>query len=177
MCWSGVAHAQSLVDVANKEKKRRTEVDGRLEGDLGARLGPGTLDRRFRRLRRPTGSVAEDTGGESAEDQTEADETKTREYWQSRVAESKKKIADLESKLQSPENDWGGGMRTDVNPVGQRNLSGRQEMLKASSPVPGPNLQKSRMKRAAQECQPAGFASSGKDNDGEYYFGPAGASR
>ena len=74
------------------------------------------------------GSVAEDAGGEGDEDESEADETKTREYWQNRVAGSKKKIADLESKLQSPENDWGGGMRTDVNPVGQRNLSGRQEI-------------------------------------------------
>ena len=121
----GVAHAQSLVDVANKEKKRRTEVDGDSkvisERDLGRGRGsplPASAP--------ADGSVAEDTGGEAEED--EADETKTREYWQSRVAESKKKIADLESKLQSPENDWGGGMRTDVNPVGQRNLSGRGDV-------------------------------------------------
>ena len=124
---SGVAYAQSLAEVAKEEKKRRAEVEG----------GTEVISDRDLRSQRSSplpsssvaeGSVAEDAGGEGDEDESESDETKTREYWENRVAGSKKKIADLESKLQSPENDWGGGMRTDVNPVGQRNLSGRQEI-------------------------------------------------
>lgn len=123
---AGAAYAQSLVDVAEKEKKRRTEVKGDAkvisERDLGrGRSSPLPASAPAE------GTVAEDAGDKGEEDESETDETKTREYWQNRVAESKKKIADLESKLQDPENDWGGGMRTDVNPVGQRNLSSRQE--------------------------------------------------
>ncbi len=124
---SGVAYAQSLAEVAEKEKKRRTEVEGSSkvisERDLRTRrssLLPSSAP--------AEGGVAEDAGREDDKNEPEADETKTREYWQNRVAASRKKMADLESKLQSPENDWGGGMRTDVNPVGQRNLSGRDEI-------------------------------------------------
>ena len=124
---SGAAYAQSLAEVAEKEKKRRTEVEGSSkvisERDLRTRrssLLPSSAP--------AEGGVAEDAGREDDKNEPEADETKTREYWQNRVAASRKKMADLESKLQSPENDWGGGMRTDVNPVGQRNLSGRDEI-------------------------------------------------
>ncbi len=124
---SGAAYAQSLVEVADKEKKRRTGVEGSSKVISERDLGRGRSSP-LPESAPAEGSVAEDAGGAGDEDQSEADETKTREYWQNRVAQSKKKIADLESKLQNPENDWGGGMRTDVNPVGQRNLSGRQEI-------------------------------------------------
>ena len=126
---SGVAYAQSLAEVAKEEKKRRTEVEGNTkvivisERDLGrGRSSP------LPESAPAEGGVEEDAGGEGDEDESEADATKTREYWQNRVAGAKKKIEVLESKLQSPENDWGGGMRTDVNPLGQRNLSGRQKI-------------------------------------------------
>jgi hypothetical protein len=65
---------------------------------------------------------------EGEEGETEEDETETREYWQERIAAANKKVQDLETRLQSDEVNWGGGLRTDVNPIGQKNLSQRQEI-------------------------------------------------
>jgi hypothetical protein len=115
-----------LAEVAKKEKKRRSEVQGSTKV-----ISERDLRSAGRSTPLPSSAAASAEGGESAENaaedgEDEPDETKTREYWQNRVSASKKKIADLEERLQRPENDWGGGMRTDVNPVGQRNLSQRQ---------------------------------------------------
>lgn len=126
----GSVLAQSLGEVAEKEKKRRSETKGTAKVISERELQSG---RRVTPL--PSDSAPAAGGeGEAASDELatgqepEVDETKTREYWQSRVNTSKEKIATLEERLQSPESDWGGGMRTDVNPVGQRNLSQRQEI-------------------------------------------------
>ncbi len=125
---SGSAFAQSLAEVAEKEKKRRSEVKGTTKVISERELQTG------RRVTPLPSDSAPAAGGEVAgtEEATgqepEVDETTTREYWQSRVAASREKVAALEERLQSPESDWGGGMRTDVNPVGQRNLSQRQDI-------------------------------------------------
>ena len=130
---SGTAFAQSLTEVAEKEKKRRSEVKGSTKVIV---ISDRELQTGRRETPIPAASAAApaEGGGEAesaadaGEQEPEVDETKTREYWQNRVTASKQKIADLEVKLQSPESDWGGGMRTDVNPVGERNLSQRQEL-------------------------------------------------
>lgn len=129
---SGTVLAQSLAEVAEKEKKRRAEVKGSTK----------VISERELRSGRRVASLPPDsppsTAGESGEEagvddlataeEPEVDETTTREYWQNRVNAAREKITTLEERLQSPESDWGGGMRTDVNPVGQRNLSQRQEI-------------------------------------------------
>ena len=125
----GSVLAQSLAEVAEKEKKRRSEAKGTAKVISERELQTG------RRVTSLPSDSAPSAGaeGEVASDELatgqepEVDETTTREYWQSRVNASREKIVALEERLQSPESDWGGGMRTDVNPIGQRNLSQRQE--------------------------------------------------
>ncbi len=96
--------AQSLVEVAKKEKERRKKVDAAnqafTENDLrgGPRLPqapakPGA-----------TAPAAGETGGGSEEAAAaEEDPTTTQSYWRDRVSAVNKKIQDLEAKLQSPE--------------------------------------------------------------------------
>lgn len=108
--------AQSLVDVAKKEKERRKKVDAQAnqaftENDL--RGGP----------RRPAAPAKPGAGtpaaGETASGTEEAaaapeeDPTKTQAYWRDRVSAVNKKIQDLEAKLRSPEltSDMRGGSR------------------------------------------------------------------
>jgi hypothetical protein len=97
--------AQSLVEVAKKEKERRKKVDQQgnqafTENDLrgGLRLPAATA--------KPGAAAAE--GAASAEGAGEAaapdvDPTTTQSYWRERVSAVNKKIQDLEAKLQSPE--------------------------------------------------------------------------
>jgi len=128
--------AQSLVDVAKKEKERRSKLekgdDARVITDRELSTGrlpasfPVTADNV------PMGesgesSAASEPSTEEGEESGE-DQTKTREYWQQRVDAVKKKIQDLEAKLQAPDMNWGEGIRNDVNPVGQKNLSQRQDV-------------------------------------------------
>ncbi|HEY7819441.1 MAG TPA: hypothetical protein VIG29_14550 [Vicinamibacteria bacterium] len=100
--------AQSLAEVAKKEKERRKKVDGQeknsfTENDLrgGPRL-PATPPA-------PAAGPAS-TGGESAsaaaapaEEEPAADPTMTESYWRERVSAANKRIQDLEARLQSPE--------------------------------------------------------------------------
>jgi len=129
---AGSALAQSLAQVAEKEKKRRSEVKGTAkvisdrELQTGRRVTPLPNDSAATATSQGEGAVASEETAVAGE--PEVDEATTREYWQNRVNAANEKIAALEEKLQSPESDWGGGMRTDVNPVGQRNLSQRQEI-------------------------------------------------
>jgi hypothetical protein len=128
----GLSSAQSLVDLAKKEKERReknkteatrvvTDRDLQTHGRL-PETRPATATE---------GSEDQAAAGEEGEGQEqEEDETRTREYWQNRVEGVKKKIQDLEEQLNSPEMTWNEGLRTDVNPIGQRNLSRRQETEK-----------------------------------------------
>jgi len=127
------AEGQSLADLAKKEKERRAGIQDKARVITDRDLGPGRI---------PTlPSEAEATEGEGAasaqgaagtetggEQKNPADEAKTRDHWQKRVQAAQQKVTDLETQLNSPELAWGGGMRTDVNPLGQRNLSQRQEL-------------------------------------------------
>jgi hypothetical protein len=105
---AGLLSAQSLVEVAKKEKERRKKVDAQgkqafTENDLrgGPRLPaprPGST------AGTPATGAAEGTpesGETSAE--PEQDPTTTESYWRERVAAVNKKIQDLETRLRSPE--------------------------------------------------------------------------
>jgi hypothetical protein len=102
---ASLASAQSLAEVAKKERERRKKVDAQggqsfTESDL--RGGP--------RLPPPRASSASSGGaGEPSAEETETpteaepDPAKTESYWRERVAAVNKKIQDLEARLQSPE--------------------------------------------------------------------------
>jgi hypothetical protein len=104
----GLASAQSLVEVAKKEKERRKKVDAQgkeaiTENDLrrGSRL-PATSTTSSTASTPATGA-AETPETEEGPAQPEEDPTKTESYWRQRVAAVNKKIQDLEARLQSPE--------------------------------------------------------------------------
>lgn len=126
---AGVAAAQSLAEIAKKEKERRSknnEGAGRVITDRELSRGYGSLPAS------PRDSVSPLTGGADAESESEddadevQDETRTREYWQQRVAAAKEKIKGLEQRLTSE--DWGEGQMVGVDPRGQRNLTQRAEV-------------------------------------------------
>jgi hypothetical protein len=132
---AGSVSAQSLVDVAKKEKERRSKLEKQEPEEV-----PVITDRELQTAGRlpetlsasTTAASDSDTPSEASappvEEEEGTEETKTREYWQNRTDAAKKKIADLEAKLQDPDHNWGEGIRNDVNPIGQRNLSQRQEV-------------------------------------------------
>ncbi len=130
--FSAGGSAQSLGELAKKEKERRAKAQSEgssrviTERDLPTQGGlPASLPSV------PSSTGEAQTEGEEAEGEEgeeEPDETKSREYWQTRVGDVKKRIQDLETELASPEVNWGEGMRTDVNPLGQRNLERRQKL-------------------------------------------------
>jgi hypothetical protein len=133
----GTSSAQSLAEIAKKEKERRAKVNPEGESHV---ITERDLQGSYSALsssREVAPAVQGEGGSESGADlalsedeegEEEPDETQTREYWQTRVQETKQKIQELEGRLQGDELQWGGGMRTDVNPVGQKNLSERQEV-------------------------------------------------
>ena len=103
-----LASAQSLVEVAKKEKERRKKVDAQgkqaiTENDL--RRGPRLpAARPSSSTSTPqTGGTAATPEGAEAPEEPEQDPTKTESYWRERVSAVNKKIQDLEAKLQSPE--------------------------------------------------------------------------
>ena len=123
---AGLAVSQSLAEIAKKEKERRDTnktatkkviTDRELTQSFGAL--PQT---------RPSSTTAGDAEAEDAvegEEDEAQDETKTREYWQNRVAGAKEKIAKFENELNGE--DWGEGQRVGVDPRGQNNLARRQQ--------------------------------------------------
>ncbi len=126
----GLSSAQSLVDVAKKEKERRDK--NKTEATRVVTARELQSHGRLPETRLPTtpteGTEDQAAAGEEGKGQEEEpDETRSREYWQKRVEGVKKKIQDLEEKLNSPEMTWNEGLRMDVNPMGQRNLTQRQE--------------------------------------------------
>jgi len=130
--FSAGGFAQSLAELAKKEKERRAKAqsggESRVitERDLRAQ---GGLPESLPSVPSPTGEAqTKGEGAEGEEGEEEQDETKTREYWQTRVGDVKKKILELETDLASPDVSWGEGLRTDVNPLGQRNLERRQQL-------------------------------------------------
>lgn len=126
---AGLASAQSLAEVAKKEKKRREANDAeakRVITDRELQSGYPTLP--TSRTTSPTTEEggAEETGETAEEEEAEVeDPTETREYWQDRVNVAKEKIARLESEIAN--NDWGQGQRVGVDPRGQNNLARRQQ--------------------------------------------------
>ncbi len=105
---AALASAQSLSEVAKKEKERRKKVDAQgkqafTENDLrgGPRLpaAPAKPGATTPSAGEPTATTE---GGDAAAT-PEPDPTKTQSYWRDRVSAVNKKIQDLEAKLQSPE--------------------------------------------------------------------------
>jgi hypothetical protein len=125
-----VASAQSLAEVAKKEKERRgktsagtkrTITDRELASSFGG-LPPSSST-----VQTPAsgeGAKAEGTEGERGDKPAE-DETKTPAYWQNRMKASKEKIAKAEEALKA--DDWGDGQRVGVDPNGANNLGSRQQ--------------------------------------------------
>jgi hypothetical protein len=125
---AGITAAQTLTEVAKKEKTRRdknkseptrTITERELAGGYGSLPATSSTS--------STTSGAEGTEAAPAEGEQPAaeDETKTQAYWQNRVKGTKEKIAKLEGQLQSE--DWGEGQRVGVDPRGMNNLGTRQK--------------------------------------------------
>jgi hypothetical protein len=124
---AAAAGAQSLAEVAKKEKDRRDKnkeeatrviTDRELAQSFGT-LPPATT------VSSAAAPEGEGGSGETENETENADDTKTPEYWQNRVKATKDKIAKLEQDLQSE--DWGEGQRMNVDPRGQNNLATRQK--------------------------------------------------
>ena len=105
---ASLVSAQSLVEVANKEKERRKKLDAQgkqaiTETDLrrGPRL-PAARPSSSTSTPQTGGPAATPEGGETPAE-PEQDPTKTESYWRERVSAVNKKIQDLEAKLQSPD--------------------------------------------------------------------------
>ena len=126
----GFATAQSLAELAKKEKERR---DGnpseakRVVTDRELTRGYGELS---------TPSQTQEGGGEATDAATDAasdteeseeqeDETQTEEHWRNRVKGVKDKIARLEQPMSSE--DWGDGQRVGIDPRGQNSLASREK--------------------------------------------------
>jgi hypothetical protein len=124
---AAVAGAQSLAEVAKKEKDRRDknkEQASRVITDRELSQSYGGLPPASSTATAPAGE-GERAASETEDKAESTDETKTPEYWQNRVKGSKDKIAKLEQELQSE--DWGEGQRMNVDPRGQNNLATRQK--------------------------------------------------
>ena len=129
---AGLATAQSLAEVAKKEKKRREANHAEAktvitDRDLTTNYGGLPAARS-----RTAPSEAEESGEEASADEGAAgdeaeaeDETKKKEYWVARVKAAKEKIKRLEERLANE--DWGEGQRFGVDPRGLNNLTSRQK--------------------------------------------------
>ena len=131
--FAGAASSQSLAELAKKEKERRKKIgsgesahvitDRELKSSYGGfPIPPEETPPEGESAEAPAG------GAQAPAEEEQPDESKTREFWQKRVQEVKEKIQKLETELNSPEMNWGGGMRSDVNPLGQQNLERRQRL-------------------------------------------------
>ncbi|HSF17940.1 MAG TPA: hypothetical protein VLK65_20550 [Vicinamibacteria bacterium] len=104
---AAVVSAQSLAEVARKEKERRkklqtseshtyTEVDLRGQGPMTEVTGAGMA------ATPAEPAEGEPTGESESSDGEQPDPTKTREYWQSRLSRLDGRIRELQARLQSP---------------------------------------------------------------------------
>lgn len=121
--------AQSLADVAKKEKSRRqkTASSSKVITDRDLAQSYGGL------RETTTASAADDQegaeqDGEEDNNSDEQDETKTRDYWQKRVTGVSERIATIEQRLSSSEFDWQGGIRSGADPRGSNSLQQRQDL-------------------------------------------------
>jgi len=127
---AGLVTAQSLAEVAKKEKKRRQTNQSEAKQVITDRElagGYGGLPTATAQASSDAADESEDAAstGEESEEAEPQDETKTREYWEGRAGAAKEKIAGLEKKL--AEDDWGTGQRAGVDPRGLNNLTSRQK--------------------------------------------------
>lgn len=129
-----VASAQSLAEVAKKEKKRREtnkESAKRVITDRELTYGYGGEPSTSSTVTLPgaegeQGEGEAGTAAEGEEGQGEEGEGQNREQWTERITAAKTKIAGIEKQLQ--DGDWGDGMRPGVDPMGQENLNRRQQL-------------------------------------------------
>ena len=128
----GVAAAQSLAEIAKKEKERRDANKSEnkkviTERELARSYGglPTTLPQQASPSTEEGGEAGTEPTGDESDSEEPVDETKTLEYWQNRVRGAKEKIARAEERLSSE--DWGEGQRVGVDPLGQTNLGSRQQ--------------------------------------------------
>jgi hypothetical protein len=125
---SAIASAQTLAEVAKKEKARR----GKNNTETTRTITDRELASSYRGLSSASSTVstgeatAEGTAATEGEAAAAPDEQKTQEYWQNRVKGSKEKIAKAEQQLQSE--DWGQGQKVGVDPRGANNLGTRQQV-------------------------------------------------
>jgi hypothetical protein len=127
---AALSSAQSLAEVAKKEKERREKTTAGSKKTITERelatsyggLPPGSSSGSRRSA---SGEGAKTEEGEKKDEPVVEDETKKPEYWQSRIKASKDRIAKLEGELQSE--DWGEGQRMGVDPRGANNLGSRQQ--------------------------------------------------
>lgn len=126
---AGMAFAQSLAEIAKKEKERRQEnktTSKKVITDRELTRGYGGLPTT---RQTSTGAESDEDGapasGEDAGEEEAEDETKTQAYWQNRASGAKEKIAKLESELE--DGDWGEGQKFGVDPLGQNNLARRAD--------------------------------------------------
>ena len=101
-----VASAQSLAEVAAKEKERRKKVAGQetrtiTDAEL-RRMSPRTV-RSVPRAQQAS-DESEETDAAAAEEEASEpeDPTKTEAYWRDRISKVDKRIRELEEELQSP---------------------------------------------------------------------------
>jgi hypothetical protein len=105
LALGSVVSAQSLQEVAQKEKQRRKKVE--------AKGGQAYTDRDLTTSVRPapqasstagaTATVPTEQEGEAEAAPAEVDPTTTQSYWRDRASAIHKRIADLETRLKSPE--------------------------------------------------------------------------
>jgi hypothetical protein len=128
---TATASAQTLAEVAKKEKARRgkTSSSARTITDRELATSFSGIPPASSTVSTPASSgegAAEGTAPEGEGTEGAApDEKKTPEYWQNRIKASKEKIAKAEQALQSE--DWGEGQRVGVDPRGATNLGTRQQ--------------------------------------------------
>jgi len=128
-----IASAQTLGDAAKKEKERRAKISGksgRVITDRELATGSTSIGAGAAVASTETGTPAPAPGSAQP---SAADDSKTKEHWQKRVQQKQEEITKLEQQLNSPDLNWGGGVRTDVNPLGQKNLEQRQLLEKQLS--------------------------------------------
>jgi hypothetical protein len=103
--WTTVS-AQSLADLAKKEKERRkandaTGVQSYNESNLRGRTA--ALPQAAPALDAETGeSPSSQEGDEPAEEEEEVDPAETEAYWRNRLAPIDKRIADIRARLNAP---------------------------------------------------------------------------
>ena len=128
-----VVTSQSLAEVAKKEQKRRSEnnigtITTITNRELATRYGG--LPTAAQRTEPATEEMPKVEAEVKAElEKPPADEfLQKRQYWQQQWHSVNLKIEKIEAALK--QEDWGNGVGMNVNPIGENNLSRRQELVR-----------------------------------------------